>query len=159
MASSKFWPINGTGSYSPSSNTQIAFSGGVSSTGITGVSASTVTAIQALGAANVKIAELGLFLSPTGTTGTSLVFASTYSGETGLRELHYYNGNRPAFGLDGPITGVLPTVTSAALSITDASGKTVAFPADSLKQGTVYPITVYTVVTAATGSFIGFSDY
>ena len=159
MSASKFWPINGTGNYTPESNTQVLIQGTVGTTGIDGVSASTVTAIQALGAANVKIAELGLFLSPTGTTGTSLVFAGTYTGQTGVRELHYYNGNRPAFGLDGPITGVLPTVTSAALSITDASGKTVAFPADSLKQGTVYPITVYSVVVAATGSFIGLAEY
>jgi len=159
MSATKFWPINGTGSYTPSSNPQILFAGGVNATGITGVAASTVTAIQALGAANVKIAELGLFLSPTGTTGTNLAFGTTYSGQTGLRELNYYNGNRPALGLDGPITAVLPTAASASFSIIDTSGKTVSFPSGSLVQGTVYPITVYAVVSAATGSFIGLAEF
>ena len=56
MSATKFWPINGTGSYVPGSNLQTQIKGTVGTTGIDGVTASDVTAINALGATNVRIA-------------------------------------------------------------------------------------------------------
>jgi hypothetical protein len=158
--STKIWPINGTGSYVPASNTQVLIQGVVGTTGISGVSASAVTAIQALGASNVKITELGLFLSPTGTTGTNLAFAGTYTGVTGDRQVHYYNGKRPAFDLDGPIYAFLASGTApAAFTVIDSAGNTATFPAGSLKQGTVYNIQINTVVSTTAGDFIGLGEF
>lgn len=154
----KIWPINGTGSYLPSSNHQILIQGTVGTTGIDGLSASNVSAINSLGATNVKITELGLFLASA--TGTSVVFAGTYAGVTGNRQVNYYNGKRPAFGFDGPISAFLASGTApAALTVIDIAGNTGTFPAGSLKQGTVYNIQISTVVSTTAGDFIGLGEY
>jgi hypothetical protein len=158
MSATKIWPINGTGSYAPESNTQIAFGGVVGTTGIDGVPTAVVTAINALGATNVKIAELDVWVASA--ASTSIVFASTYAGTTGARQVKYYNGKRPAFGLDGDITAILVAAASPNdLTIIDNSGKTGTFPAGSLKQGAIYPITINSVVSATSGNFIGLSEY
>lgn len=158
MSATKFWPINGTGSYSPESNTQILIQGVVGTTGIDSVSATAVTAINALGATNVKIKDLDVFVASA--TGTSIVFASTYTGATGNRQVNYYNGKRPSFGLDGPITAILPVASSpAALTIIDNAGNTGTFAAGSLKQGTVYNFSINTVTAITSGNFIGLSEF
>ena len=158
MSATKFWPINGTGSYVPGSNLQTQIKGTVGTTGIDGVTASNVTAINALGATNVRIAELNVWVASA--AGTSIVFASTYAGATGTRKVNFYNGNRPAFGIDGNITAILVAdSTPNDLSVIDNSGKTTIFPAGSLKQGAIYPLTINTVVSATSGDFIGLSEY
>ena len=158
MAATKFWPINGTGSYFPSSNPQNLINGVVGTTGIDGVSASVVTAINALGATNVKITELGVWVASA--ASTSIVFASPYTGETGSRAVNYYNGQRPAFNIDGQISAILVTdSTPNDLVVIDNGGKTATFPAGSLKQGAIYPIQVGTVVSVTSGDFLGLSEY
>lgn len=158
MSATKFWPINGTGSFAPENNQQVLIQGTVGTTGIDGVSATAVTAIKAIGATNVKIVELGKWLASA--TGTSVVFAGTYTGVTGVRQVNYYNGKRPAFGLDGVISAVLVSATApAALTVIDNAGNTGTFPAGSLKQGAIYPLQIGTVLSATSGDFIGLSEY
>jgi hypothetical protein len=158
MAATKFWPINGTGSYVPESNPQVLIQGTVGTTGIDGVAASDVTAINALGATNVKITELGIWVASA--ASTSIVFASAYAGATGVRQVNYCNAQRPAFGIDGPVSAILVTdATPNDLVIIDNGGKTATFPAGSLKQGAIYPIQINTVVSATSGDFIGLSEY
>ena len=158
MSASKFWPINGTGSYFPESNPQVLIQGTVGTTGIDGVSAAAVTAINALGATNVKIAELDTWVASA--ASTSIVFASAYAGLTGVRQVHYYNGKKPAVGVDGPITAILVTgATANDLVVIDNGGRTSTFPAGSLKQGAIYPIVINSVVSVTSGNFLGLSEY
>jgi len=158
MAATKFWPINGTGSYIPESNPQVLIQGTVGTTGIDGVAASAVTAINALGATNVKITELGVWVASA--ASTSIVFATTYTGVTGVRQVNYYNGQRPAVSIDGPISAILVTdSTPNDLVVIDNGGKTATFPAGSLKQGAIYPIQINTVVSTTSGDFLGLSEY
>lgn len=156
--STKIWPINGTGSYLPESNLQNLIQGTVGTTGIDGVAATAVTAINAIGATNVKITELGIWLASA--TGTSVVFASSYTGVTGVRQVNYYNAKRPAFEFDGPIAAILASGTApAALTVIDYAGNTATFPAGSLKQGTIYNIQINTVVSTTSGDFIGLGEH
>ena len=161
MASdTKFWTITGTGDWGPSSNPQVAFGGNVGSTGITGVSSSVISAINAIGAAGVRITELSINVASA--TGSTIALGTTYTGSfTGTQnDLHYYNIQKPAFGIDGPITYLLPVASSpAGLALTTEAGLITTFAAGSLKQGTLYPIQVGTISTVTGGDFVGMSEY
>ena len=158
MAATKFWPINGTGSFAPENNQQVLIQGTVGTTGIDGLTPANVTDINALGATNVKIVELNKWVASA--SGTSLTFTGSYTGVTGVRQVNYYNGKRPAFGLDGPIVGVLASGTApASFKVIDNAGNTATFPAGSLKQGTVYSFQIGTVISVTSGDFIGLGEY
>lgn len=155
--STKIWPINGTGSYYPSSNQKVLIQGTVGTTGINGLTTANVAAINEIGATNVKIVELDKWVASA--TGTSLTFVGTYTGVTGVRQVNYYNGKRPAFELDGPISAFLASGTApAALTVIDNAGNTATFPAGSLKQGTIYNIQIGTVISVTAGDFIGLGE-
>jgi hypothetical protein len=158
MSATKFWAIDGTGSYSPSDNMPQPLIGTVSATDITNVDTLTIAAIVALGVTGVKIPELGSRISAA--TGTTISLGTTYSGATGVKTMTYYNANKPSFGLDGPITAIIPVATTAGdLEIVGNNGNAALFALGSLKQGAVYPFTITQVNTVSAGDFIGLSEF
>jgi hypothetical protein len=160
MGATKFWKINGTGSYMPVSNTRIAIRGNIGSTGLTGVIASTISEINAIGATSVKIYELGINVASA--TGNTVVFSETNTtmvGSTGAN-LTYYNNTKPAFGIDGPITSIIPVVSNhSSLSIRDANGNTATFASNVLGKGVVYPFNIDFVNAVTANEFIGLAEY
>lgn len=158
MAANKFWAITGTGNWNPSANPLVPFIGNIGTTGITGVNSTVISAINALGATNVRINDLGVRVASA--AGDTIAFGATYTGGyTGRQTVNYCNATRPVAGIDGPIVAVLATSASPAnFAIIDANGNTATFPAGSLKQGAIYPISIGTVVTVTSGDFLGMSD-
>jgi hypothetical protein len=158
MSATKFWAISGTGTYSPSGNMPQPLIGIVSATGITNVDTATIAAIISLGITGVNIPELGSRVSAA--TGTTISLGTTYNGITGSRTLSYYNANKPAFGIDGPITAIIPIAsTPGNLELVGNNGNTAVFASGSLKQGTVYPFTIERVTSVTAGNFIGLSEF
>jgi hypothetical protein len=157
---SKFWAINATGNWSPNGNIPQAFYGKVNGNTVT-TDNTTVSAIIAIGATSATLSGFGpITAAATGATSGTITLGVTYVGESGTFKMSYYNKTKPAGGVDGPISAILPIASSpAGLVIIGGNGLPATFAAGSLKQGTLYPIAINQVTTVTSGDFIGFSDF
>ena len=153
----KFWAINATGDYRPSSNPLVPFKANVGTTSATGVSSSIISGINALGG-TAAIFELDVVVASA--TATTITFGTTYTGSlTGSNNLNYYNKTKPCASLDAPISGIIGNASSPlAFVITDINNNSISFGTGTLKQGEVYPIEVGVVTTVTTNQYIGFSE-
>ena len=154
----KFWSISATGDYRPESNPLVKFNGVYDGNTGLSVSASIVTAINALGATSVKISDWNSYVKSA--TGTTVVLGASGYGATGNYSLSYYQFTKPSIAFDKSIAGVIPnTASPGSFAIFDSNGNTATFAAGSLKQGTCYPIQISQVITTTANDFIGFSDF
>jgi len=167
----KFWKINGTGSYAPENNKPIIFDGNLGVTGITGVSSAVVQQINAIGTGNVSL-QTGVYsvnvynpsftsspISVASATGTSITFTSNWSGATGPSTFYYFDGSKPAFHRDSGITAILGLdATPAAFSFIDNNSNTIAIGTGVINQGQIYPFKIGTVTVVTANHLLGMSE-
>jgi hypothetical protein len=156
----KFWPLE-VGDYRPSSNPPTGFIASKNGTDtITGIGASTISAMNTITAANLAIVGAGFkadnLVSSIG--ASSVTLTSAVPGVTPNANFVFYDRRFPTAGQDQAIAAVL-CLDSTAFEFIDVSGNAVAFGAGVLVPGAVYYFQVGQVTTATAGDYMGYAPY